>query len=64
MGFINILTYSAKVLINYDMLIQNQHQNLSNAIEIFVNSFVDSITDNVAKLSCPHLIPLQIHQYE
>ena len=64
----NSLTPSIKQtifgLINYDMLIQNQHQNLSNAIEIFVNSFVDSITDNVAKLSCPQLIPLHIHQYE
>lgn len=51
-------------LINYDMLIQNQRQTLTNCIEIFVNSFVQSLTDNVANLTCPSLIELSLHQYE
>lgn len=51
-------------LLNYDMISINQHQTLTNCVEILVNSLVQSLTDNVAKLNCPKVFGLELHQYE
>lgn len=51
-------------MLNYDMKIDGQKQTLTNCVEILVNSFVQSITKNVATLKCPELIKLALHSYE
>lgn len=51
-------------LLNFDIKIQNQKQTITNSIEIMVNSFVQSISNDVAKMICPEIIDLALHSYE
>lgn len=51
-------------ILNYDMKIDGQNQTITNCVEILINSFVQSITKDVANLKCPELIKLALHSYE
>lgn len=51
-------------IINIDVLIENQKQPLSYAIEMFIQSFQKSIKENKNLLKEIEIIGLEIHQYE
>ncbi len=51
-------------LVNYDMLIGNEHHTLSNCVEKAVASLSTSLQDEANKLKLPMLIELQEHRYE
>lgn len=51
-------------LVNYDMLIGNEHHTLSNCVEKTVASLSSSLQEDAIKLKLPMLIALQEHRYE
>ena len=51
-------------LVNYDMEVGNQKQIVSNAIELFVESYSKSLRDNAESITPPVLIALKEHSYE
>ena len=51
-------------VVNFDMLVNGQKQTVSNCIEILVNSYSQSLSKDDAKLVCPKIIELSLHQYE
>ena len=51
-------------IINIDVLIDGQKQTISNAIELFVQSFQKSIKENKNYLKEIKIIGLEMHQYE
>ncbi len=51
-------------LVNYDMEVCNQKQIVSNAIELFVESYAKSMRENAESITPPVLIELNEHSYE
>ncbi len=51
-------------LLNCDCVIANGKYTLAYAIEIFIQSFVDSLKEKQNKLKFPQLIELKMHEYE
>lgn len=51
-------------LVNYDMEVGNQKHIVSNAIELFVESYSKSLRDNADSILPPVLIALKEHSYE
>lgn len=51
-------------LVNYDMEVGNQKHIVSNAIELFVESYSKSLRDNAESIMPPVLIALKEHSYE
>jgi CRISPR-associated protein Cas1 len=51
-------------LVNYDMEVGNQKHIVSNAIELFVESYSKSLRDNAESITPPVLIALKEHSYE
>ena len=51
-------------LVNYDMEVGNQKHIVSNAIELFVESYSKSLRDNVESITPPIIIALKEHSYE
>lgn len=51
-------------LVNYDCLINGDHQPISYAIELMVQSLVKSFETGDCKLKMPQICGLSLHQYE
>lgn len=51
-------------IVNYDMEVGNQRHIVSNAIELFVESYSKSLRDNAESITPPVLIALKEHSYE
>lgn len=51
-------------MLNYNILINEKRQVISNAVEIMTESFVTCLKENANKMLLPQLISLQEHKYE
>ncbi len=51
-------------LLNYDCKISNGYYTISYAIELFVQSYVETLKSKENKLKYPELIQLKMHEYE
>lgn len=52
-------------LLNYDVIIENKRQCVSNAINIMISSYTTAIQiKDYSKLSIPQIVPLERHEYE
>ena len=51
-------------IVNLELLVNNQKQSVSYAIELFVQSFVKTITDGVDNLKEIKIVGLNLHNYE
>ena len=52
-------------LLNYDVIIENKRQCVSNAINIMISSYTTAIQmKDYSKISLPKVVPLERHEYE
>ena len=51
-------------LLSYDCKVGRSYYSLSYAIELYVQSYVDSISSGENKLKFPEIIELRLHEYE
>ena len=51
-------------LLNYDCKISNGYYTIAYAIELFVQSFVETLKSRENKIKYPELIELKMHEYE
>ena len=52
-------------LLNYDVMIENKRQCVSNAINIMISSYTTAIqTKDYSKILVPRIVPLERHEYE
>ena len=52
-------------LLNYDVMIENKRQCVSNAINVMISSYTTAIqTKDYSKILVPRIVPLERHEYE